>query len=126
VARRPKRQLLSKIAKIPAGQRLEALRLEMGGVELKERLSPEQWLRNRIRIYWLLAFLALCVVGVVVFVIARVEATKSQVNLIKGCACTRCPSARTDGPGSVRVRGRPGCERGGPLFGPRRARPCRS
>src|ERR1700726_58870 len=61
------RTLLAHLQKLPHNDRLNALRAEMGHVELKEGLSPEQWLRSKIQTSLLVAFSILCVTGIVVF-----------------------------------------------------------
>lgn len=74
-ARRNK-QLLAKLDILPKKDRLEALRVEMGAVEVKEGLTSEQWIRNRQHTYLLGAFMALCLMFVVVFAIAVTQASK--------------------------------------------------
>jgi hypothetical protein len=64
------KNLLEALQKLPAKDRIGALETEMGGVRLAEGISAEQWLRSRINKYYLLAFLATCIVVVVIFAIA--------------------------------------------------------
>src|SRR5262245_49485527 len=60
------KNLLVHLQKLPPKDRLAALKAEMGMVRLTKGLSPEQWLRSRIHQYYLIAFLASCIVVVAV------------------------------------------------------------
>jgi hypothetical protein len=64
------KNLLASLTKVPERDRYKTLRDEMGVIELKEGLSPEQFLRSRIHFYYLLGFVVLCVVVVILFAIA--------------------------------------------------------
>jgi len=66
-------QVLQHIRDLPARDRLQALREEMGTAPLSEGLSPEQFLRSHIHRYLFLAFLALLVVVVILVVVARTD-----------------------------------------------------
>jgi hypothetical protein len=61
------RILLEHISALPPQDRLSALSLEMGTVQVKGGLSPEQWLRSRIHAYYFGGF---CVVCATIFGIA--------------------------------------------------------
>lgn len=73
-------KLLSNLEKLPQENRLEALRLEMGSIELKEGLSPEQWIRHRQHLYYFFAFLAACLMLLLLFAIASVHNAKTGVD----------------------------------------------
>src|SRR5579871_2846430 len=64
------RNLLAHLQKLPPAHRLKALEIEMGGARLAAGLSPEQWVRARIHKYYLVAFLATCVVVVAILGLA--------------------------------------------------------
>jgi hypothetical protein len=64
------RNLLKNLEKLPERDRLKALTIEMGSVPLKEGASAEQFLRARIHSYYFWAFLILCAVAVLIFLIA--------------------------------------------------------
>jgi TIR domain len=64
------RNLLQNLQRLPAKDRLSALEIEMGGVRLAAGISPEQWLRSKIHRYYFLSFIATCVAGILVFVLA--------------------------------------------------------
>jgi hypothetical protein len=63
-------QLLAHIDKLPPKDRLVALQLEMGTVNIKEDMTPEQWLRARVHSYLFFGFSILCLAAVVIFVVA--------------------------------------------------------
>jgi hypothetical protein len=63
-------QLLRNLEKLPPDDRLPALQLEVNGVQLRSGISPEQWIRSRIHQYLFLGFAALCLVGVLLFIIS--------------------------------------------------------
>lgn len=71
VAFRVKRnkQLLQNLQKLPEQDRLAALKLEIHGVELKEGITPEQWIKSKIHSYLFMGFLSLCLVATVITVI---------------------------------------------------------
>jgi len=64
------KNVLSHLKDLPAKDRLQALKDEMGVVPLKEGLSPEQYLKSRIYLYKFLAFAIICVTIVILFVVA--------------------------------------------------------
>ncbi|MGA7317752.1 MAG: hypothetical protein WBX22_27730 [Silvibacterium sp.] len=64
------RQLLDHLEKLPDSDRLKALQLEMGAVQVRAGLTADQWLRSRLQLYYFLSFCLVCVVAVVVFAIA--------------------------------------------------------
>lgn len=64
------KNLLDKLHKLPPKDRLKALELEIGGVRLRSGISPEQWVRSRVHKYYLVAFLATCVVMIAVATLA--------------------------------------------------------
>jgi hypothetical protein len=53
--------LLQNISQLPEKDRLKAVALEMGAVQVKGGISAEQWLRTRIHAYYLVGFCVLCV-----------------------------------------------------------------
>jgi hypothetical protein len=52
--------LLKHINFLPEKDRLTAISLEMGTVQVKGGVSPEQWLRSRIQTYYLVGFCVMC------------------------------------------------------------------
>lgn len=52
--------LLKHISLLPEKDRLAAISLEMGAVQVKGGASPEQWLRSRIHTYYLVGFCVMC------------------------------------------------------------------
>lgn len=64
------KQVLNNLDKFPKHDRLELLRAEMGAVRLKSGLSPEQYLRSRIHLYYLIGFAMICLLLVLLFAIA--------------------------------------------------------
>ncbi len=64
------KQLLKNLEKLPAHDRLKALQLEMGAVQLTSGLTPEQWLRSKTHLYYFLAFAVVFLSFVVLFVVA--------------------------------------------------------
>jgi hypothetical protein len=64
------KNLLAHIAKLPAKDRLPALRSEMGSIEIKGGLAPEDWIRARIHKYYFLSFVVTCGVGIIVLCLA--------------------------------------------------------
>lgn len=67
------KNLLNNLKSLPPKDRLPALRDEMGAVSLKEGLSPEQYLRSRIYLYYFLAFVILCLTIATLFILARAQ-----------------------------------------------------
>jgi hypothetical protein len=63
------KELLKSLNKLPSKDRLAALQAEMGVVEIKGGLSPEQWLKNKVRTYYLVGFAMLCVTVIVLIAI---------------------------------------------------------
>jgi hypothetical protein len=63
------KELLKNLNKLPNRDRLKALQAEMGVVQIKGGLSPEQWLRNKVRTYYLVALAMLCVTVIVLIAI---------------------------------------------------------
>ncbi|MAF66866.1 MAG: hypothetical protein CMJ84_14575 [Planctomycetes bacterium] len=72
IALRVKRnkQLLGSLEKLPEGDRLKVLQMEMGAVHIKSGLTPEQWIRSRVHLYYFLGFAILSLVVVLIFTIA--------------------------------------------------------
>jgi len=66
-------QVLAHIDKLPSKDRLAALQLEMGAVNIKGNMTPEQWIRARVHSYLFFGFAILCLAGVVVLVVASVR-----------------------------------------------------
>src|SRR5262249_28675176 len=54
------RNLLKHLKDLPAKDRLQALRDEMGVIPMKEGLSAEEYLKSRILLYKFLGFVILC------------------------------------------------------------------
>jgi hypothetical protein len=69
------KNLLHHLRHLPPADRFRALQVEMGGVFLKEGISPEQWVQARIQRYYFIAFLfsvaVIAVVAVLVFLNVR-------------------------------------------------------
>jgi hypothetical protein len=63
-------QLLAHLERLPSGDRLAALQLEMGAASIKGGITPEQWIRAQVHKYLFLGFAILCLAAVVVFVVA--------------------------------------------------------
>jgi len=61
------RQLLLHLEKLPERDRLEALRLEMGVVSLKGKLTAQEWISARIHLYLFIGFCILALVVIVLF-----------------------------------------------------------
>lgn len=72
VALRVKRNknLLNALDKLPEGERLTALQVEMRSFTPPAGLTPEQWLAERIHTYYFYGFLAFCICLVVLAVLA--------------------------------------------------------
>lgn len=68
------KNLLKNLEKVPPNDRLQALRDEMGRVRIKSGLTPEQYLRSRIHLYWLIAFVTLCLVILLILALAASSA----------------------------------------------------
>jgi len=54
------RALLKRLDLLPEKDRLPAITLEMGAIQVKDGISPEQWLRSRIHNYYFAGFCVLC------------------------------------------------------------------
>jgi hypothetical protein len=70
------KNLLENIQKLPPKHRLSALEIEVGGVRLAAGISPEQWVRSRINRYYLVAFLATCIVVIAIAALAVLRGAK--------------------------------------------------
>jgi tetratricopeptide (TPR) repeat protein len=70
------KSLLENLQKLPSKDRLSALEIEIGGVRLAAGISPEQWVRSRINRYYLVAFLATCVVVIAIAALAALRGAK--------------------------------------------------
>jgi hypothetical protein len=68
------KNLLKRLKDLPASDRLAALEAEMGVIPLTKGLSPEQWIRSRINLYYFLGFLVFCGVFVILFAISSYAA----------------------------------------------------
>lgn len=77
------KNLLTNLKSLPPQDRLPALRDEMGTVPLREGLSPEEYLKSRIHLYYFLAFALLCVTVILVFVVASVQSKTPVSDNIK-------------------------------------------
>ena len=90
------RQLLDHIEKLPQADRLKALQLEMGAVQVRSGLTADQWLRSRVHLYYFLGFCVGCVAAVVVFAIAvTTPATRADASGPQ----TSTPATRADASG---------------------------
>ena len=58
--------LLAHIHQLPEADRIRAVQMELGYVEIRKGLSAEQHLRSRIHTFLLIGFLAICVTVVVI------------------------------------------------------------
>jgi hypothetical protein len=76
------KQLLAGLEKLPESDRLKALELEMGAVQLRSGLSPNEWLRSRVQLYYFLGFCVICLMGVVVFAIAMARPGANQQSAV--------------------------------------------
>lgn len=70
------KHLLENLEKLLEGDRLPALKNEMGTIEIKEGLSPTQWLKHRRDTYRLYGFIFLMITVAVIFVIAFTHASQ--------------------------------------------------
>jgi hypothetical protein len=74
-------RLLDNLEKLPARDRLAALRSEMGTVRVEGGLTPEQWLRSRRYLYFLIGFIGFLLAAVVVIVVAsNIEEPTAKAN----------------------------------------------
>ena len=78
---RRNRNLLTRIDKIPAKDRLEALKMEMGVVKVKGGLEPEQWLRQRIHLYYfiLTGMVLIVLLAIVIVAFGRKSGDKGHI-----------------------------------------------
>lgn len=76
------RELLQRIKDVPEEQRRDLLLAEMGS-PIPPHLSAEQWLKSRRQLYFFYAFIAVCVAGVIVFVIAYLNKEPSKAGIRK-------------------------------------------
>lgn len=72
------KQVLNNLDKFSKHDRLEVLRAEMGVVRLKSGLSPDQYLRSRIHLYYLIGFGMICLLLVLLFAIAASRPGKKK------------------------------------------------
>jgi hypothetical protein len=66
---------------LPPKDRLDALKAEMGTVTLKEGLSPEQYLKSRIHLYYFLGFALICLVIVILVALAYRQPKEGTANV---------------------------------------------
>lgn len=102
------KQLLRNLDKLPERSRLEALRMEMGAVRLKSGLSPEQWIRSRIHLYYFMGFAILALVGTALFTVSAVTAEDpgtvgSDVTLFQENGGAGSAPAAPRGTGDIRL-----------------------
>jgi hypothetical protein len=71
--------LLQSLGKLPPRDRLKALQAEMGSVQLASGLSPEQWLRSRVHLYYFLGFAVVILSFVILFVVAATSQLSGTV-----------------------------------------------
>jgi len=62
-------QLLKHIEKFPEKDRARVFEAEIGSIRLPKGLTPEQWLRNRLSLYYLTALVLLCVTVLLIVVV---------------------------------------------------------
>ncbi|MGO7225877.1 hypothetical protein ACCT05_10660 [Rhizobium ruizarguesonis] len=62
--------LMANIDKLEPKDRLKALEVEMGAAVVRGGIAPDDWLKQKRQLYYLLGFLALIAAAIVVFVIA--------------------------------------------------------
>ena len=72
------KQLLDSLDKIPEKDRFKVLEAEMGSVRLRSGLSPEQWLRHRLNLYYLLALVLFCVTLLLIVVVVVAYGRKPE------------------------------------------------
>jgi hypothetical protein len=65
--------LLKNLKTIPEKERANLIRQEMGIVPIRQGLRAEEWLQSRIHLYYFVAFIVLCIAGVVVVTIAMTK-----------------------------------------------------
>jgi len=70
------KNLLQNWEKLPKRDRLEAYKIEIGYIPLKQGLSPEEYLKSRIQLYYLLAFAITCLMTVMIFVVSSMIGQK--------------------------------------------------
>jgi len=70
---RRNKNLLANLDKLPAKDRLEALRIEMGDIPIPKGLSANDWLKARIQRYYFWGFAMLCALAVTILAIAAYE-----------------------------------------------------
>lgn len=68
--------LLKKLNVLPKSDRLEALRLEMGGTNIPGDVTPEMYIAHRHAALLLYAFLALCATATIISAIALFDSGK--------------------------------------------------
>jgi hypothetical protein len=80
IALRVKRnkQLLKHLKDLPAKDRLQALRDEMGTIPLKEGFTPEQYLRSRRHLYYFVGFGMVCLLILIIFVVSAILAKEKE------------------------------------------------
>ena len=79
------KSLLANLQKIPASDRLAALRLEMVDIPIPDSVTPTEWLKARNQRYYFWGFIALCFVLVVLFAVASFTAAQTT-EALKGSA----------------------------------------
>jgi hypothetical protein len=87
---------LKHLSDVPEKDRLKALEVAMGSVPMKAKLSPEQWLRNRV---YQLGFFAFALVCLVVLLLVAMAQYGKQEELKSGISISlRQPEAPQDEP----------------------------
>lgn len=81
---RRSKQLLINLQKFPAKDRLEAFKVDAGIAHLSSGLSPEQWMRSRIQLYYLLGFSVIFLCLVIIFVVAASSQTPGTIYVSAG------------------------------------------
>jgi len=97
------KQLLQNLNKLPQKDRLRALQAEMGVVQIKGGLSPEEWLKNKVRTCYLIGFAMMCVTAIVLAAMAinsRSPALRTGLSVTLNAAntATASPVAEQDIP----------------------------
>ena len=79
------KSLLANLQKLPEGDRLAALRLEMVDIPIPDSVTPKDWLRARNQRYYFWGYVALCVVIILLFAMASFTAAR-EASVFKNSA----------------------------------------
>ena len=90
------KQVLSHLKDLPSKDRLKALKYEMGTVDIKEGLTPEQYIRSKIHSYYfigaIILFISIIIIFVVVFTDQIEQPSKTSVEIINLSDYSTTPS----------------------------------